>query len=293
MEYGLEIAMVKIAIDIEDELEIDSASIDFMSKELLDKDNQSLTDSSIKVAFSKEIEVEKMPFNDKFYSFDIYYDDSQEYRILTDEEKVVSKFIFQNNKKSHFLTVLDHPAFHKWKASNLLGFISLEKILLQNDGIILHSSFVEINGVSLLFSGISGIGKSTQADYWVEKRNAEIINGDKSALRKINGRYYSFGLPVAGSSQIFKNKKYPVGAIVLLQQGEKFAIRKLAPLEAFVKLYPNVTINYWDKNYVERASTIIRDIISTVPILEFTCPLSELSVEYLEDYLLKEDVINE
>lgn len=52
------------------------------------------------------------------------------------------------------------------ETANCFSHIALEALLLQRDAMILHASFVSTRYGGLLFSGVSGIGKSTQADLW-------------------------------------------------------------------------------------------------------------------------------
>lgn len=49
------------------------------------------------------------------------------------------------------------------ETANCFSHIALEALLLQRDAMILHASFVSTRYGGLLFSGVSGIGKSTQA----------------------------------------------------------------------------------------------------------------------------------
>ena len=52
------------------------------------------------------------------------------------------------------------------ETANCFSHIALEALLLQRDAMILHASFVSTRYGGLLFSGVSGIGKSTQAHLW-------------------------------------------------------------------------------------------------------------------------------
>ena len=59
------------------------------------------------------------------------------------------------------------------------------------------ASFIRWQGRGILFSAPSGTGKSTQANLWVQHQGAEVINGDRAALRQVGGRWQAFGLPYA------------------------------------------------------------------------------------------------
>ena len=53
--------------------------------------------------------------------------------------------------------------------------------------LVLHSSYVLTqSGAAVLFSGPSGIGKSTQAALWQQYAGADVINGDRTLLSLIH-----------------------------------------------------------------------------------------------------------
>ena len=68
------------------------------------------------------------------------------------------------------------------ETANCFSHIALEALLLQREAMILHASFVSTRYGGLLFSGVSGIGKSTQADLWQRYEGAELLNGDRTVL---------------------------------------------------------------------------------------------------------------
>lgn len=67
---------------------------------------------------------------------------------------------------------------------NICDLLGLERLLLSRQGLLLHASFIRWQDRGILFSAPSGTGKSTQADLWVRHRGAEVINGDRAALRR-------------------------------------------------------------------------------------------------------------
>ena len=77
--------------------------------------------------------------------------------------------------------------------------------LINYDGFYLHSSAVVKDGRAYLFSGPCGVGKSTHTRLWQEcfGEEAYVINDDKPALRRIDGKWYVYG---------FKSDGLPVGS---------------------------------------------------------------------------------
>ena len=104
--------------------------------------------------------------------------------------------------------------------------------LFQNRIIHLHSSYIIYHDKAILFTGPSGIGKTTQAELWRDYQGAEIINGDVTLIRKWDGRYCAFGAPIHGSSPYCENKSAPIEALIVLQQGTENQIEVLNHFEA-------------------------------------------------------------
>ena len=106
--------------------------------------------------------------------------------------------------------------------------------LLWHNGMMLHSSAVEWKGSAYLFSGASGIGKSTHTRLWQQlyKENVQVFNDDKPALRFVDDRWYAYGTPWCGKDGINQNKKVSLAGICFLQRGDENKIRRLSAFEA-------------------------------------------------------------
>ncbi|WP_455543004.1 hypothetical protein [Intestinibacter sp.] len=172
---------------------------------------------------------------------------------------------------------------------NILEAISIEKILNRKNAFILHSSFIKWKNRAILFSAPSGTGKSTQADLWNKYENAEIINGDKAGLRKTDDKWMAYGLPFAGSSNIFKNKKACISNIIILRQGKENKLKRLSPREAFIKIYSETTVHAWDKEFQENIVNMIIDLVQQVPIYLYECLPDKSAVDYLKQMLEEGD----
>lgn len=168
---------------------------------------------------------------------------------------------------------------------NICEFLQFETILKQVHGIWLHASHIRWQNKGILFSGPSGIGKSTQANLWINCEQAELLNGDKTALRKTENGWMGYGLPYAGSSEIFRNEQSEIAAIVCLGQGPENTIRRMRPMEAFRFLYSQTSIHYWDAHFINVVSDILMDVIQEVPVYYLECLPDEGAVELLKSIL--------
>lgn len=101
--------------------------------------------------------------------------------------------------------------------------------LINFEGLMLHASAVELDGKAYLFSGPSGMGKSTHTKLWQQLfgEKAQIFNDDKPALRREDGRWYAYGTPWCGKDGINQNKRIPLAGICFLKRGQENVIRRL------------------------------------------------------------------
>lgn len=171
---------------------------------------------------------------------------------------------------------------------NCFYHLGLESILLRRDRLCLHASCVDTHLGGLLFSGVSGIGKSTQAELWCRFRGARQINGDRPILSREGSGWLAWGSPYAGSSRCHVNDKCPVTAVLLLGQGNDCVLRRLTPAQAFRGIWEGLTIHSYDPAFVEKASALAVELACAVPVFRYDCTPDARAVDYLEKTLGKE-----
>ena len=173
------------------------------------------------------------------------------------------------------------------RAKAVLTAMSVEHLLAQEGGFIFHSSYVEWEGGAILFTAPSGTGKSTQAELWRRLRGAEVINGDRAAVRLENGQVLADGVPFAGSSPYCENRSLPIKAIVYLAQAPATTICRLQGVRAFARVWEGVSVNVWDKEDVANVSRTVEALVQQVPVYYLPCTPDETAVIALEQQLRK------
>lgn len=173
-----------------------------------------------------------------------------------------------------------------------LFFIELERLFLRYQTCVLHCSHISWNNQGILFSAPSGTGKSTQADLWNRYAHAEIINGDRAAIRK-QEFWKAYGLPMCGTSGISKNKSTTLAAIIVIRQHPENTIRKMSPPEAFRAIYSEVSVNRWNHDYVQEMINLILQLVSDIPVFLFQCTKEPDAVEALKNYLINKEVLHD
>jgi hypothetical protein len=143
-------------------------------------------------------------------------------------------------------------------------------VLAQNcAGFLLHSASAIREGRALLFSGVSGAGKTTIAR--LAPPDAALLTDEISYVRRLDSGYYAFGTPFAGElGTAGHNVAAPIGALYLLAKGPHHRIRPLLPSLAAQKLLRNVLFFGEDRTLVETLFGLTCDFIARVPVFELT-----------------------
>ena len=186
-----------------------------------------------------------------------------------------------------------HHVVH-WKNSDRPGPIGVKTVLEslnaahlvnQAGGCILHCSYIAHQGKAILFTAPSGTGKSTQAELWKTHRGADIINGDRAAVRMVEGVPMAQAIPFAGSSPYCLNRDLPLAAVVYLGQAETPSVQPLRGAQAFRSVWEGCTVNLWDAGDIALATQAITQLVQAIPVLRLDCPPDRSAVQALESYL--------
>ena len=227
------------------------------------------------------------------YSSDIHVFQKEEQicieHYVSVREKPYAWLIWQKRSPEHLTCLVKEEDIDLCgNIAHLFQLIRLEQLCMCMEGTILHTSFIKWQGKGILFTAPSGTGKSTQAALWQRTEKAEIINGDRAILRRQDGEWRAYGLPYAGSSDIFRNESAPITAIAVLRQGEQNEIRRLKAAEAFKWLYSETIIRSWDNGFQERVADLLTDLVLRVPVFMLKCLPDEGAVAILKEKLENE-----
>lgn len=150
--------------------------------------------------------------------------------------------------------------------------------------LVLHSAYIVASaGKAILFSGPSGVGKSTQAALWERCAGARVVNGDRALVdvgkKTANGIFYS------GTSGISENVTAPVRAIVLLGQGSENRVLVPSPQAAFAGVLSQCAYYEWDVSSAEKMTECVARLVSDVPVLRMDCLPDATAVDALRGKL--------
>ncbi len=163
--------------------------------------------------------------------------------------------------------------------------------LLEYNGMYLHSSTVVVDGKAYSFSAPCRTGKSTHTSLWLKMLGdrAYIINDDKAAFRKIDGKFYVFGTPFSGKNDINVNTFVELGGICFVEQSETNSIERLSNDDA-LSLLISQTVRPSNPDRMILLCDFLDDLLKNIPIYKLKCNISleaaELSYKTMSRRLL-------
>ncbi len=162
-----------------------------------------------------------------------------------------------------------------WNCGHL---IQGERLLLQQNAFLLHSSLVELHGKTVLFSGPSGAGKSTQAQLWNTHLGAKILNGDRTVVMKKPDGFYGGGSIWSGTSHIYRPDQAPIAGIFLVTKSPENRVERLG-FDAFKPLFSQTIVNSWDSDFMLKITELFAQLLEQVPVYRLYCRPDQEAVE--------------
>ncbi len=222
------------------------------------------------------------------HGISIYRQSGKIYRAFydySDQNKIYAVTDYSNEEKVIQVNYLPNKEKYFSESGNCFFHIGLEALMMKAERYILHASCVQTQYGGLLFSGPSGSGKSTQAKLWCNSEAAEMINDDKPILFRKEGCWFAYGSPYAGSSHYYVNDFCVVQAIIFVKKAENSTIRRLSLTEAIQRIYANLTINAWNREFVVQALDAAMKMAEEIPVYELNCLPDHSAVDILKKQL--------
>lgn len=191
----------------------------------------------------------------------------QQVAFLNDEStewNVYSRVLLQNDDS--FISPLSYP----------LGALILYYLTLNSNAFMIHASGVWDGETGRIFSGFSGVGKSTMAKIW-EEEGAHIVNDDRLIVREVNGEYFMYNTPMPYADL---NKQAQVSKFYFPFHAKKNSAEKLSGAKGLSQLMAFCFQHNYDKKYTEHlitqleritqyASTYKLGVVPTPSIIDF------------------------
>lgn len=150
----------------------------------------------------------------------------------------------------------------------------------------LHAACVELDDFAVAFTGPSGMGKSTRALAWVNAFGAQLISGDRPAVRIENMGSTACGVPWDGKEQIFRDVEKPLRCILEVRRSSSNYLRRLSREQARKLIIQQSFVPMWDTDAAFGAVANVGALVRKTPIYRVFCGPDEDAARTIYDILV-------
>lgn len=138
----------------------------------------------------------------------------------------------------------------------------------------LHSASILYRDKAWLFSGHSGMGKSTHTALWHELFQTPYLNGDLNLIGSQNGILCVYGIPWCGTSGIYTTRQYPLGGIVLLgRHPDQDVMDELSTQEKILRVMQRMISPAWTAELLDQNLSFASKTADKVPVFHLSCTM--------------------
>ena len=207
-------------------------------------------------------------------TFEVYRQDSGAYQILTMNEFGIPCAFMQSDAERRNFTITTRGNHN----DVVFGFNNTLMVVFTmcaapHKTLLMHSATVENNGKGYMFLGVSGQGKSTHSNKWVEYiKGSTLINDDNPVIRIADdGTPVVYGSPWSGKRPIYKNVHYPIGGMAAIEQDKRNHIRKESIPTAFGIMLSSCSTLKFDKEIHINICSTISKLLERITIHTLFC----------------------
>ena len=148
-------------------------------------------------------------------------------------------------------------------------FRKITEEAINYDTLLMHGAAIAVDGKGYIFSGKSGVGKTTHIRKWLERNpDAVVINGDKPLIRCMNGVFYVCGTPWAGKEYMNTNAMVPLKGVAFMTRSEDVSVTEIGFSRALPFLLNQVYVHK-DAEKMQKAVGLLGKMAESVRFYDF------------------------
>ncbi len=208
----------------------------------------------------------------------LIYDTGYEFGLIYPANTYLKEIIVKKDGSSAAFYVSNMT--HEAAKEVFLGMRSAFLVLAQSRGFFaIHSaSALYKNGV-VLFSGVSGAGKSTHSRLWEEHFGVDLLNGDLNLLGISDRGVTVYGLPWCGTSEIYRPFEEKLHGVFFITQWETNEVRPITGSERVLSLSNRMISPTWTREGCRRNLEFAMKAEPSILLAELKCRVDKEAAE--------------
>ena len=150
------------------------------------------------------------------------------------------------------------------------GFVTQGVLATNNSGFIMHGAAwkdPESNS-GFIFTGNSGVGKSTISSILRQNTNYRQISDDRVIVRKNKNDYYAYGNPFDFKIERVANDYSKINQLFFLHHSKDNRIIKLSKNEIVKRLFTIIILPYWERSLLYDSAKLLFDFSRQVQVYD-------------------------
>ena len=176
-------------------------------------------------------------------------------------------------------------------------FLAIRPVFLflaQKKGMfVLHSASLLYLEKAWLFSGPSGMGKSTHTALWKKLFDTPFLNGDLNLIGKEGDQFVVYGIPWCGTSEIFTVEKKELGGIVLLEKAPEDKIVSLTKEQKTLRVMQRMISPPWTAGLMKKNLAFAEEIANEKPVYFLRCTKNDTAAEVMHHRITEDELAQE
>lgn len=168
------------------------------------------------------------------------------------------------------------------KILNPLAEVCLLTRLAQEGGLFLHSAGIMTSTEGYIFTGASGVGKSTLSGFF-HASGETVLSDERMIIRKSGENFVLHGTPWIGSGAYAKNESGLLTELFCIGHGPQHRIESLPPSAVMSFLLPQCFLPHWDRTAMESTLSFLSDLIAHISCRRLTFAKQPDVVDYVRN----------
>jgi len=176
---------------------------------------------------------------------------------------------------------------HEPDPNDILAYPLIEVLVVNllslGRGGMFHTCGIKDNDRGILFVGTSGAGKSTLANLLKSKKGIILLSDDRIIIRKIDGRFWTYGTPWHGNARVCSPEKAPLERIFFLNHARENKAEVIERIDAASKLLVCSFPPFWSKQGMEFTLGFIDELTREVPCYDLGFLPNETVIDFVKN----------